>query len=440
MKKSFTGDFSQGSVSHAILRIGLPIMAAELVHVLYNLVDRMFISHMPDVGTLALTGVGVAFPLITIISAFANLCGTGGASLTSIARGEGDVNRARLIEETAYTMLIIMGGVLTVVMYAFAPGLLEVLGGDAKTLPYAVEYFRIYVLGSIPVLISLGMNPFINAQGFAGTGMLTVVIGALMNTILDPIMIYTMNMGVRGAALATIISQAVSADSSSAAAWRLHARYIEAGRDGLYLQMHQQPDAGDREYDAQELRRRDEHAVRGRDVGNQFPARGRTAAHHGRDQRRIARDELQFRRGQTEARVPSHRLYAHGHAGDEQHRVGAGHADSRTADRDHYARSRNHPPGRALRAHLLRRISVHVPANDGTEYLCGAEPPQARPVLLAVSQICAGNAAYAAAAPHRPRRGRRFLGGIHIAGRGRQRLHDLHVYLHLEKAEIISGR
>ena len=211
MKKSYTGDFSQGSVSRAILRIGLPIMAAELVHVLYNLVDRMFISHMPEVGTLALTGVGVAFPLITIISAFANLCGTGGASLTSIARGEGDVERARLIEETAFTMLIIMGGVLTIVMYAFAPALLEVLGGDAKTLPYAVEYFRIYVLGSIPVLISLGMNPFINAQGFAGTGMLTVVIGAVLNTILDPIMIYTMNMGVRGAALATIISQAVSA-------------------------------------------------------------------------------------------------------------------------------------------------------------------------------------------------------------------------------------
>ena len=211
MKNSNAGDFSQGSVSRAILRIGLPIMAAELVHVLYNLVDRMFISYMPEVGTLALTGVGVAFPLITIITAFANLCGTGGASLTSIARGEGNVEKARLIEETAFTMLLIMGGVLTGVMYTFAPALLELLGGEAQTLPYAVAYFRIYVLGSVPVLISLGMNPFINAQGFAKTGMLTVVIGAVLNTVLDPLMIYTMDMGVQGAALATIISQAVSA-------------------------------------------------------------------------------------------------------------------------------------------------------------------------------------------------------------------------------------
>ena len=206
------GDFSQGKVSSLILRLGLPIMLAELVHVLYNIVDRVFIGHLPEPeGTLALTGLGVCFPLITLIGAFANLSNTGGATLSTIARGEGDDARAERIMATAFTFLLIVGGALTVLLYATAPWTLRLLGGGEETLPYALSYFRIYVLGSIPVLISLGMNSFINAQGFPRVGMLTVIIGAALNIILDYFFIYPFGMGVRGAALATVISQTVSA-------------------------------------------------------------------------------------------------------------------------------------------------------------------------------------------------------------------------------------
>ena len=206
------GDFSQGKVSSLILRLGLPIMLAELVHVLYNIVDRVFIGHLPEPeGTLALTGLGVCFPLITLIGAFANLSNTGGATLSTIARGEGDDERAGRIMATAFTFLLIVGGTLTVLLYATAPWTLTLLGGSEETLPYALSYFRIYVLGSVPVLISLGMNSFINAQGFPRVGMLTVIIGAALNIGLDPLFIYAFGMGVRGAALATIISQTVSA-------------------------------------------------------------------------------------------------------------------------------------------------------------------------------------------------------------------------------------
>ena len=208
---SAKGDFSQGKVSGHIVRLGLPIMAAELVHVLYNLVDRMFIGHMEGSGTAALTGVGIVFPLITLITAFANLCGTGGAPLSSIARGEGDDRKAEKIMGTAFSMLLGIGVFLTVVLWLIAPWAVDVLGGDAETAPYAVAYFRIYVLGTVPVLINLGMNPFINAQGFARIGMMTVVIGAVMNIILDPIFIFTFDLGVRGAAIATVISQIAGA-------------------------------------------------------------------------------------------------------------------------------------------------------------------------------------------------------------------------------------
>lgn len=205
------GDFSKGSVSSNIIRLGLPIMAAEFVHVLYSLVDRMFIGHMPSEGTNALTGIGVAFPLITLIGAFANLCGTGGAPLSSIARGEGNDEKAARIQQTAYTALIGIGAVLTVILFVLAPDLLRILGGDEHTLPYATSYFRVYVIGTVPVLLSLGMNPFINAQGRSDIGMWTVVIGAAANLALDPLFIFVFRMGVTGAALATVISQTMSA-------------------------------------------------------------------------------------------------------------------------------------------------------------------------------------------------------------------------------------
>ena len=205
------GDFSQGRVPETIMRLGLPIMLAELVHVLYNIVDRMYIGHMARGGTLALTGLGVCFPLITLIGAFANLCSTGGATLSTIARGEGDNQKAERIMGTAFTMLVIIGASLTVLLSLTAGTTLRWLGGDDETMPAAMGYFRIYVLGTIPVLISLGMNPFINAQGFPRVGMVTVIIGAALNIVLDPLFIYALGMGIRGAALATVLSQLVSA-------------------------------------------------------------------------------------------------------------------------------------------------------------------------------------------------------------------------------------
>ena len=205
------GDFSQGKVSGLIIRLGLPIMLAELVHVLYNIVDRVYIGHMENGGTEALTGLGVCFPLITLIGAFANLCSTGGSTLSTIARGQGDRDRAERIMGSSFTFLLIVGAVLSVLLYAAAPALLRLLGGNETSLPYALPYFQIYVLGTVPVLISMGMNPFINAQGFPRVGMVTVILGAALNIGLDPLFIFAFDMGVRGAALATILSQTVSA-------------------------------------------------------------------------------------------------------------------------------------------------------------------------------------------------------------------------------------
>lgn len=211
MRSAVTGDFSQGKVSGQILNIGLPIMAAEFVNVLYNLADRMYIGHLGEGGTAALTGMGVCFPLITLIGAFSNLFSSGGAPLTSIARGEGRNDRAEKILCTAFTLLLATGVLLTLLLFFLSPWLLSVLGGDETTLPYAVSYFQVYVLGTIPVMIGLGMNSFINAQGFPKIGMMTVVIGAAANIVLDPVFIYALGMGVTGAALATVISQCVSA-------------------------------------------------------------------------------------------------------------------------------------------------------------------------------------------------------------------------------------
>ena len=206
-----TGDFSRGKVSRIILRLGLPMMLAEFVHVLYNIVDRMYIGHMAEGGTIALTGLGICFPLITLIGAFANLFSTGGATLATIARGAKEDRKAERIMGTSFSMLLLTGLTLTVLLYITAPGILRLLGGDDGTLPAALGYFRIYVLGTIPVQISLGMNPFINAQGFPKTGMVTVILGAALNIVLDPLLIYTAGMGIEGAALATVISQTASA-------------------------------------------------------------------------------------------------------------------------------------------------------------------------------------------------------------------------------------
>ncbi|MBO4474178.1 MAG: MATE family efflux transporter [Clostridiales bacterium] len=209
--RSAKGDFSKGRVPFLILRLGLPIMLAEMVVVLYNIVDRAYIGHMGDTSTYAITGLGVCFPLITFISGFANLCSTGGTTLATIARGEKNDEKAERMMSTSFTLLLLIGTFLTVVLFTIAPWLLELLGGDEYSLPYAVGYFRIYVIGTIPVLISLGMNPFINAQGFPKIGMSTVILGALLNIALDPLFIFALDMGIRGAALATVLSQSASA-------------------------------------------------------------------------------------------------------------------------------------------------------------------------------------------------------------------------------------
>ena len=204
-------DFTKGSTAASIVRPSLPMILAQLVNVLYNIVDRMYLGRMPGDGRLALTGVGVAFPIITIINAFANLCGSGGAPLCSIERGRGDEKKAEQIMGNSLTLLVFFGILLTVAGYFLKTPLLYLFGASDETIPYANAYMDVYLAGNLFVMLGLGMNPFIESQGFAKTGMLTVVIGAFLNLILDPVFIFSLNMGVQGAAAATILSQLVSA-------------------------------------------------------------------------------------------------------------------------------------------------------------------------------------------------------------------------------------
>lgn len=204
-------DFSKGSIARSILSLAIPMTVAQLTVVLYNVVDRMFIGHIPDVGRDALTGIGLVMPVIYIITAFSNLSGMGGAPLFSIARGHEDDKEAQRIMGNAFVFLLVMGVVLMAVFYAFLTPILYLVGGSDATVIYGRQYLLIYLVGTIPVMISLGMNPFINAQGFGRTGMMTVLLGAVMNTVLDPVFIFLFGMGIAGAALATVISQLCSA-------------------------------------------------------------------------------------------------------------------------------------------------------------------------------------------------------------------------------------
>ena len=213
-----TNDFSKGKISAIILRLGLPMVLAQLVHVLYNVVDRMFIGHIPEASVNALTGVGLTFPILLMITAFANLFGTGGVPLFSMARGaaktgEGNaaLQRASSVMNGTFFMLCATGVVLTVLVLLVKKPCLYLFGASDVTYTYANDYLSIYMFGTVFVMISLGMNGFINAQGFSGKGMMTVLIGALLNLALDPLFIFVLNMGVKGAALATVISQFVSA-------------------------------------------------------------------------------------------------------------------------------------------------------------------------------------------------------------------------------------
>lgn len=204
-------DFSQGSVVRNILGMAIPMILAQFVNVLYSIVDRIYISRMPGDAFWALTGVGICLPIIAMVMAFANLFGMGGAPLCSIERGRGNYDEAEKIMGNSFIMLLISGIILTIVGLLLKKPMLYMFGASDQTFPYADEYVTIYLLGTIFVLISLGMNHFINAQGFGKIGMLTVALGAVTNIILDPIFIFLLDLGVRGAALATIISQFLSA-------------------------------------------------------------------------------------------------------------------------------------------------------------------------------------------------------------------------------------
>ena len=207
-------DLGSGSVGKLLFSLAVPTITSQIVNMLYNLVDRVYIGHMQPVetvGKLALTGVGVCLPIIMVISAFAALMAFGGAPRASIAEGRGDLKESERIMGNSFTMLVAVSVVLTAVFLAFAEPMLRVFGASDNTIGYALEYMRIYALGTIFVQVTLGMNAYITAQGFTVVGMKTVLIGAILNTVLDPIFIFAFGMGVRGAALATILSQAVSA-------------------------------------------------------------------------------------------------------------------------------------------------------------------------------------------------------------------------------------
>ena len=211
MESRRKNDFSQGSIPKNILSLAIPLTVAQLTVVLYNVVDRAFIGHIDAIGRDAFTGIGLVMPVTYIITAFANLCGTGGAPLCSIARGEGDEGRASRIMGVSFTFLLLLGAALTAVFYLFHEPFLYLVGGSPDTVGHARSYLLIYLAGTIPVMIGLGMNPFINAQGFGRTGMMTTLLGAVINLILDPLFIFVLGMGVRGAALATVIAQVCSA-------------------------------------------------------------------------------------------------------------------------------------------------------------------------------------------------------------------------------------
>ncbi|RDY28481.1 MATE family efflux transporter [Romboutsia weinsteinii] len=203
-------DLGNNSIPKLLTNLAIPAIIAQMVNILYNIIDRIFIGRMPS-GELAMAGIGIAMPIIMIISAFSALVGSGGAPLVAIKMGEKNNDEAEKIMSNSFSLLIILGTILTVVFLVFKEPILWAFGASEATIGYSMDYLSIYVIGSIFVQISMGMNSFINTQGFAKIGMFTVAIGAVINIILDPIFIFGFDMGVKGAALASIIAQAVSA-------------------------------------------------------------------------------------------------------------------------------------------------------------------------------------------------------------------------------------
>lgn len=204
-------DFSDGKIGSNILQAALPMLVAQVLSLLYSIVDRIYIGRIPGIGAQALGGIGLCFPVILTVTAFTNLFGLGGSPLCSIERGKGDFSRAEQIMNVAFCLLTASSVIIMVLCELFAPFLLTLFGATTGNLPIALTYLRIYLLGTFFAMISAGMNPYINAQGFSRVGMVTVVIGALSNIILDPVFIFVLGMGIKGAAIATVVSQGLSA-------------------------------------------------------------------------------------------------------------------------------------------------------------------------------------------------------------------------------------
>ena len=210
MQQNQTEELGTLSVGKLLFKLAMPAIAAQIINLLYNLVDRMYIGHIAKVGKLALTGVGVCLPLIMLISAFAALVSMGSAPRASIFLGKGEKDNAEKTLGNSFSLLVIISLILTITFFCFSKDLLLAFGASENTIDYAVSYMKIYSIGTIFVQLTLGLNAFISAQGFAKVSMMTVLIGAVCNIILDPILIFGFNMGVSGAALATILSQSLS--------------------------------------------------------------------------------------------------------------------------------------------------------------------------------------------------------------------------------------
>ena len=204
-------DFENGTVTRNIFSAAIPMLVAQILSLLYNIVDRIYIARIPNIGTAALGAVGLCFPLIVVITAFSNLFGSGGAPLFSIYRGKGEPQRAANVMNTSFTMVCVCAVVLMAVGFIFARPLLVLFGASTDALVYAYPYLMIYLIGTLPSMIATGMNPFINAQGYSTIGMTSVAVGAVANLLLDPLFIFVLGFGVQGAAIATVISQALSA-------------------------------------------------------------------------------------------------------------------------------------------------------------------------------------------------------------------------------------
>ena len=344
MVKGEVHNFSRGEHPRNIMSLALPMTAAQLINVLYSVVDRVYLGRLP--GHLALTGLGLTIPIVSIIMGFANLCGTGGAPLCSIKRGQGDNEEAERVLGNAFTLLLIFGAAVTAVFLWFKQPLLYLFGASDATYPYADAYMTIYLLGTIFVMIGLGMNPFITAQGFGGVGMMTVGLGALVNIVLDPIFIFGMGMGVRGAALATVIAQGCSALwvlrflTGRRAILRLRVRNMalcapqvkihrDPGPVWLLYELDQQLGPGGVQRHPSGLWR---GPVRGGDDHHQLAAGGVFHAGAGPEQWRPAGDGVQLRRRTVQPGPPLHPLQCGGDRGVCRRLLGRGHAVSRHAD------------------------------------------------------------------------------------------------------------